>query len=84
MKKVIRFTADWCGPCKAYAPIFDEVKDETENVEFLVIDVDKDITGAAAEHQVRSIPLTVIIDGDNITKEIGLLQKQQLINLINK
>ena len=84
MKKVIRFTADWCGPCKAYFSIFEEVEKEVDGVEFIVIDVDKDTTGLAAEYSVRSIPLTVIIDGDNITKEVGLLQKQQLINLINK
>lgn len=82
MKRVIRFTAEWCGPCKSYAPIFDEVAKELTDVEFLVIDVDSDTTGAAAEYQVRSIPLTVIIDESDVTKHVGLLSKEELKKLI--
>ena len=39
--KVIKFYADWCGPCKTYAPVFDKVVKEL-NVEYENINVDKD------------------------------------------
>jgi len=39
-KAVLRFTANWCGPCKALAPIFDEVAAANPNAKVFVIDVD--------------------------------------------
>ena len=84
MKKLIKFYADWCGPCQTYATIWDEVTPDYEGqVEFVNIDVDKDTTGLAAKYKVRSIPFTVLIkeDGSEITKT-GLLTKKELQELI--
>ena len=80
--KVIKFYADWCGPCKTYAPIFDKVVNEL-NVEYENINVDKDTTGLAAKYKVRSIPLTVFINEDGTsTKEVGMLSEDKLKQLI--
>ncbi len=80
--KVIKFYADWCGPCKTYAPVFDKVVKEL-NVEYENINVDKDTTGLAAKYKVRSIPLTVFINEDGTsTKEVGMLSEEKLKQLI--
>jgi len=80
--KVIKFYADWCGPCKSYAPVFDKVVKEL-NVEYENIDVDKDTTGLAAKYKVRSIPLTVFINEDGTsTKKVGMLSEEKLKQLI--
>ena len=80
--KVIKFYADWCGPCKTYAPVFDKVVTEL-NVEYENINVDKDTTGLAAKYKVRSIPLTVFINEDGTsTKEVGMLSEEKLKQLI--
>lgn len=80
--KVIKFYADWCGPCKTYAPVFDKVMSES-NVEYENINVDKDTTGLAAKYKVRSIPLTVFINEDGTsTKELGSLSEEKLKQLI--
>lgn len=80
--KVIKFYADWCGPCKTYAPVFDKVVNEL-NVEYQNINVDKDTTGLAAKYKVRSIPLTVFINEDGTsTKEVGMLSEEKLKQLI--
>lgn len=80
--KVIKFYADWCGPCKTYAPVFDKVVNEL-NVEYQNINVDKDTTGLAAKYKVRSIPLTVFINEDGTsTKELGMLSEEKLKQLI--
>ena len=82
MVKVIKFYADWCGPCKMYSKIWDKVVEEVEGVEFIEIDVDKDSTGLAAKYKVRSIPMTVIIKEGEEIKKTGLLQEKELKDLI--
>ena len=82
MVKAIKFYADWCGPCKMYSKVWDKVAEEVEGAEFVEIDVDKDTTGLAAEYKVRSIPYTVIIKEGEEVKKTGLLQEQELKNLI--
>ena len=82
--KVLKFYADWCGPCKVYAPIFEKVVKESE-VEYENIDIDKDTDGLAAKYKIRSIPATVFIyDDDTVVKEAGLLSEEILIELIKK
>jgi len=38
MKSVKYFSAVWCGPCKAYKPIMEELKSEGHNIQFVDID----------------------------------------------
>jgi thioredoxin 1 len=82
MKKAIRFTAKWCGPCKAYAPIFDKVLEETSEWESVVIDVDEN-SEMAKEYNVRSIPMTILeVDGNIVNKKTGLVKETDLSNLL--
>jgi len=80
--KVIKFYADWCGPCKSYAPIFDKVVNEIK-VDYVKVNLDKDTDGLAAKYKIRSIPATVFINEDGtFTKEVGLLTEDKLKQLI--
>lgn len=84
MKKVIKFYADWCGPCRMYTPTFDKMSEKySDQVEFINVNVDKDTDGLAAKYKVRSIPHTVLLkeDGTEIIKN-GLLSETQLEELI--
>jgi len=82
--EIIKFYADWCGPCKVYAPIFEKVTSDL-NVEYKNINVDKDTEGLAAEYKIRSIPATVIVKEDGtVIKEVGLLQEDKLTTLIKE
>ena len=87
VKTAIKFYADWCGPCKTYDKIWQEVKSEVKSIKFIEIDVDKDTSGLAAQHNVRSIPHTVILKDDDasvVATKTGVVQKRDLIELINK
>jgi thioredoxin len=83
-KKVIKFYADWCGPCKMYGPIFERVKQELqEGIEFVEINVENDPENLSGEFKVRGIPHTVILeDGEKIKEKSGRLSEADLKELI--
>lgn len=83
-KKIIKFYATWCGPCKVYGKTWDKVMpDYKDQVETINIDIDKDVSGLAAKYKVESVPTTVLIreDGSEI-KKAGRLGKNELVELI--
>lgn len=83
-KKVIKFYATWCGPCKIYAKTWDKVTPTyNDQVDFINIDIDKDQTGFAAKYKIMSVPTTVLIreDGSELKKE-GRLSADELTELI--
>lgn len=83
MKKVLKFWAPWCGPCRMYAPTFDKVAKKYEGqVEFVSINVDED-QATAREYSVRSIPHTVLIKEDGtVLPKTGLLSETDLEELV--
>jgi len=85
MIQVIRFHAEWCGPCRAYAPTWNKVVNENveAEVEFLEVDVDKDLSGKAAEYKIMSLPTTVVVkEGKIVAKKTGGLSENELKVLI--
>lgn len=76
--KAIRFTAPWCGPCKAYAPMFEIVSKEVTDWEFETVDIDKN-PELATQYSIRSIPTTVFLVGEHtVSKVTGVLQPKAL------
>lgn len=80
----IRFTASWCQPCKAYAPIYEEVASETPNIDFYTVDVDEE-PQLAQMFGVKSVPTTVFIpkDGSKPSAGAGTIQKEKLNEVIS-
>ena len=74
MKTAKYFTATWCGPCKAFKPVMNEVASEGYSVKILDIDQNKDL---AQQYNVRSVPTTIIEqNGQEVDRFIGGLPKQ--------
>lgn len=80
MNKVIKFSASWCGPCKAMAPQFKKFQEahQEDGVEILDVDVDKNYE-LASEYGVRSIPYTVFVkEGEVVNRISGVANFEKL------
>jgi thioredoxin 1 len=68
---VIDFTATWCGPCQAIAPIYDQLSDLMTDVVFVKVDVDN-CPDIAAKYAVSAMPTFVFIKkGEVIDRMMG-------------
>jgi len=80
---LVDFWAPWCGPCRAVAPVLEQLQDElTGRLKIVKINVDEnnEIAGALG---VRSIPTLVVFkDGKAVEGAIGALSKQQMLELL--
>ena len=77
MKSIKYFTAGWCGPCQRFKPIIQEVANEGHSVQFIDIDLERDV---AQQYNVRSVP-TVVIEqnGSEVNRLIGATTKQVVL-----
>jgi len=83
-KQVIKFYANWCGPCRIYGPTFTKVREELQgDIEFLEINVEEDPENLSGQYKVRGIPHTVVVqDGAELKAASGRLSEEQLKDLI--
>lgn len=81
---LIDFFAEWCGPCKMMAPILQDVKKELgDSISIIKIDVDKN-QNLANKYQVRGVPTLMLFkEGKQLWRQSGLLQKNDIINILN-
>lgn len=80
MKKIIRFTASWCAPCKALAKVLEEVK-TTLPIE--VVDIDEN-SELAAKFNVRGVPTMVLLENDKeVKRKVGMGTKEKIESWIN-
>lgn len=81
---VLDLGATWCGPCKALAPIIDEVAEEyAGKAIFAKADVEE-ATELAARFRVRNVPTVLFIKGGEVKdKSVGLVAKQTIIDKLS-
>ena len=78
---LIKFWASWCGPCKSFAPIFDQFAMEKEDVLCCSVDCENQ-RPLAEKFSVMSIPTVVLVkDGKEVTQIKGKLNSDQLRTL---
>jgi len=80
--KVLKFYADWCGPCKGLSQVIqtagDKVTMQIENV-----NIDENIF-MAQQYKVRSVPTMIVIDDSEteIRRKVGTMDEEQLLEFL--
>jgi thioredoxin len=81
---IVDFWAQWCAPCRSFAPIFETASENSTDVVFGKVNTEEEQELAAA-FQVRSIPMIMILrDQIVLYAQPGMLGAQQLDNLIKQ
>ncbi|MGV0326631.1 thioredoxin [Corynebacterium confusum] len=76
--------ADWCGPCKRFAPIYEEASEKHTDLTFAKLDTEAN-QGLAAALQIQSIPTLMIFrDSIMVFREAGALPPAALEDLIEQ
>ena len=79
---VVDFWASWCGPCKMFGPIFEDVAKQVEGVVFAKLNVDE-AQDLASQYKVMSIPTVIVFkNGQAVRKSVGVLSAAELKELI--
>lgn len=79
---LIDFWASWCGPCRTFAPVYENVSETNPDIVFAKVDTEAE-QGLAGYFQISSIPtLMAIRDGVVLYSQAGALPQPALENLV--
>lgn len=81
---IIDFWAEWCGPCKAFGPVFEKVSETHEDIVFAKCNTEEQ-QELASNFQIQSIPTIMVFrEQIQVFRQSGALPEEALEELIGK
>ncbi len=82
---LVDFWATWCGPCRMFGPIFEQVSNQIPDVRFVKFEIDESNRRMPAQYGIRSIPSVLAFkNGELVEARAGLMDADTLIQWINE
>lgn len=80
---IVEFGAEWCGPCKALAPVLEQLSAEAgEAFKVFTVDVDDEVE-LTKQFGIRSVPAVLIFkNGKEVKRNVGTVSKANLLKML--
>lgn len=83
-KVILKFSAEWCPPCKTLAPIFDKVRNKYPEQNVFLIDINEN-SEIALKFGIKGIPTITVVKNGSVVKQIsGVQPEEEIEKLFNE
>ena len=81
MKKILYFTAPWCGPCQTLGPIIESLSGQI-NYKKVNVDENQDLS---IQYGVRNVPTLLLLENEEeVSRLVGVQSKEAILEFYNR